>query len=277
MKYLLIFIFALLAETTFSQSNTDDLINKAIEHARQSDYRSARLTFETAAAKGNPYAMHTLGQYYEIGLGCEENHSTALEWFTKAQKAGYENSDKDIQRIKGKAAVVQTNTEPSTPPITYKTTSPTSTVPTNYNSTTPTSKPSTIETSTGSNVVRVKKKHGVYAVPVIINGVLKIDFIFDSGASDVSISPDIALTLYKTETIKDDDWLEGVYYKFADGSTAKSSRFILHSIKIGNKTLYNVECSISNSIDAPMLLGQSCLSRLGKYTFDNVNQTLVIE
>jgi len=127
------------------------------------------------------------------------------------------------------------------------------------------------------NIVKVKKSNGVYSVPVELNGVLKIDFIFDSGASDVSISPDVALTLLRTGTIKKEDWLEGAYYKFADGSTAKSKRFKLSSLKVGNKIIRNVTCSISNSIDAPMLLGQSVLSKFGKYTFDNINQKLIIE
>ncbi|MCW5914916.1 MAG: retroviral-like aspartic protease family protein [Chitinophagaceae bacterium] len=125
--------------------------------------------------------------------------------------------------------------------------------------------------------VKLKKSGGVYEVPVELNGVLKIDFIFDSGASDVSISPDVALTLIKTGTIKESDWLPGAYYKFADGTTAKSMRFKLKSVKIGDKVVYDVTCSISNSLDAPMLLGQSVLSKFGSYTFDYKNGKLIIE
>lgn len=125
--------------------------------------------------------------------------------------------------------------------------------------------------------VKLKKSGGVYEVPVELNGVLKIDFIFDSGASDVSISPDVALTLIKTGTIKESDWLPGAYYKFADGTTAKSMRFKLKSVKIGDKVVYDVTCSISNSLDAPMLLGQSVLKKFGKYTFDYKNEKLIIE
>ena len=123
----------------------------------------------------------------------------------------------------------------------------------------------------------VKQKGGVYEVPIELNGVLKIDFIFDSGASEVSISPDIALTLIKTGTLTEKDWLPGAYYSFADGSSAKSERFILRSVKIGDKIIYDVTCSISNSINAPILLGQSVLSKFGKYTFDNQKKKLIIE
>lgn len=127
------------------------------------------------------------------------------------------------------------------------------------------------------NIIKLQKIGGVYEVPVDLNGVLKINFIFDSGASDVSISPDVALTLIKTGTIRESDWLPGAYYSFADGSTAKSARFKLRSLKIGNKTVYNITCSIANSIKAPMLLGQSVLSQFGKYTFDYRTETLTIE
>lgn len=127
------------------------------------------------------------------------------------------------------------------------------------------------------NTIKLKSNYGVFSVPVELNGVLKIDFIFDSGASDISISPDIALTLLKAGTIKKEDWLPGAYYSFADGSTAKSERFKLHSVKIGNKVIKNAVCSISNSINSPMLLGQSVLSKFGKYTFDNNQKTLTIE
>lgn len=127
------------------------------------------------------------------------------------------------------------------------------------------------------NKVKLKKTGGVYSVPVELNGVLKIDFIFDSGAADVSISPDVALTLIKTGTIKSEDWLPGAYYSFADGSIAKSARFKLKSVKIGNIVVNDIVCSISNSINSPMLLGQSALNRFGKYTFDNENQVLILK
>lgn len=141
---------------------------------------------------------------------------------------------------------------------------------------------STITNSSASNnhqkstIKMTKTKSGLFEVPVMINGVLKIFFIMDSGASEVSISPDVALTLLRTKTISDDDWLEGEYYRFADGSVAKSERFKLDEIEIGDDKLYNIVASISNSINAPMLLGQNVLSKLGKIVIDYNNNTLEI-
>jgi len=118
---------------------------------------------------------------------------------------------------------------------------------------------------------------GVYEVPVLVNGVLKINFIIDSGASDVAISPDVALTLVRTGTITDADWLPGANYRFADGSIAQSERFKLRTLRISNRTLKSVSCSIGNSIHAPMLLGQSALKKLGGYRVDYGKGLLILE
>lgn len=117
----------------------------------------------------------------------------------------------------------------------------------------------------------------VYEVFTKLNNVLTIAFILDSGASEVSITPDVALTLMRTGTIKQEDWLEGRTYKFADGSTAKSDRFMLRNLQIGNYNIPNVSVSISNSIEAPLLLGQNVLSRLGKISIDYKNSILCVE
>lgn len=118
------------------------------------------------------------------------------------------------------------------------------------------------------NEVKITKSGGVYLIPVSINDVLQIKFILDSGASDVAISPDVFLTLFKTETIEKGDWLPGKQYQIADGSIVQSNRFKIRTLKIGNQILKNVACSISSSIDAPMLLGQAALEQLGNFNFD---------
>jgi clan AA aspartic protease (TIGR02281 family) len=129
----------------------------------------------------------------------------------------------------------------------------------------------------GPNEIRLIKSGGVYEIPVVLNGVLTIQFIVDSGASDVSITHDVALTLLRTGTIAESDWLPGAVYQFADGSKAKSKRFRLKSVKIGDNVIKGVSCSISRSVDAPMLLGQSVLERLGEYTVDYKKGALIFE
>lgn len=125
--------------------------------------------------------------------------------------------------------------------------------------------------------VPMTKVNGVYEIPITINEVLKLNFIFDAGASDVSISPDIALTLIKSGTVNNGDFIGTSTYRFADGSLAKSQVFIIRKIQIGNKVISNIRASISNSVNSPLLLGQTVLNKFGKVTIDYKTGTIRFE
>ena len=127
------------------------------------------------------------------------------------------------------------------------------------------------------NSIPMIKKDGVYEIPITINNTLKINFIFDAGASIVSISADVALTLIRTGTITDKDFIGTQTYKFADGSTAKSKVFLLKELQIGTRKVTNIKATISNSLDAPLLLGQSALNKFGKITIDYKNGVIHFE
>jgi aspartyl protease family protein len=137
--------------------------------------------------------------------------------------------------------------------------------------------PDTLSAASNRLSIKLNKIGGVYEVPVVMNGVLKINFIIDSGASDVSISSDVASTLIKAGTVGYDDWLPGKVYQFADGSYAKSRRFRIKSLSIGGKAIYDVACSISASVEAPMLLGISALEKLGSYSIDYKYGYMIID
>lgn len=119
------------------------------------------------------------------------------------------------------------------------------------------------------------KEGGVYAVPVRINGVITLKFIVDSGAADVQIPADVALTLIRAETITQEDFLPGQVYRMADGSTAKSARFVIRRLEIGDHVAENVQASVG-SPDGPLLLGQSLLSRLPAWSLDNQRHVLIL-
>jgi hypothetical protein len=60
--------------------------------------------------------------------------------------------------------------------------------------------------------VSLLKKGGVYTVPVLINGVIPLQFIVDSGAADISLPADVFLTLLRTGTIGKDDFVGNAQY-----------------------------------------------------------------
>jgi predicted aspartyl protease len=116
---------------------------------------------------------------------------------------------------------------------------------------------------------------GTFKVPVTINGQLTLKFVVDSGAADVSIPADVVGTLVRTETITDADFLGKQTYQMADGSTVPSMRFVIRSLKVGDKTLENVTRSIA-PVAGSLLLGQSFLSRFKSWSIDNQGRTLIL-
>jgi hypothetical protein len=65
-----------------------------------------------------------------------------------------------------------------------------------------------------TGTIPLRKKGGVYEIPVEINGVITLHFVLDTGAAEVNIPADVALTLYRAGTIRDTDFgvvSKGVY------------------------------------------------------------------
>lgn len=125
--------------------------------------------------------------------------------------------------------------------------------------------------------VKMIKVGDVYEVPVELNGVLKIKFLLDTGASDVFLSPDIVLTLMRTKTLTESDYVGTNIYQFANGETEECKKYNLRSLKIGNKEIKNVECAVANTIIGDMLLGQSFLQKLGSFKIDYSTNEIIIE
>jgi clan AA aspartic protease (TIGR02281 family) len=125
------------------------------------------------------------------------------------------------------------------------------------------------------DVIKMEKTGGVYKVPCKING-LPLKFIFDTGASDVSISLTEALFMVKNDYLKESDFRGTEYYRIANGDIAEGTKVILRTVEIGKQKLYNVEASIVHSLEAPLLFGQSALQRFGRFTVDYTNSTLII-
>jgi uncharacterized protein YraI len=127
----------------------------------------------------------------------------------------------------------------------------------------------------GGKTVPVVGDGGTFKVPVTINGKLTLDFIVDSGAADVSIPADVVMTLWRTGSIAEDDFLDSQTYRMADGSTVPSRRFRIRSLKVGDRVLENVTGSIA-PVAGSLLLGQSFLTRFKSWSIDNQRQALVL-
>ena len=127
----------------------------------------------------------------------------------------------------------------------------------------------------GSSIPLIKEG-GVYRVSVLINAVIPLHFMVDSGAADVSIPADVVMTLVRTGTLSDQDFVGEQTYRLADGSEVKSKTFRIRQLKVGDRVVDNVLGSIAD-VNGSLLLGQTFLSRFKSVKFDYAQGVLVLE
>ncbi|GAB3695203.1 hypothetical protein GCM10027592_17000 [Spirosoma flavus] len=113
----------------------------------------------------------------------------------------------------------------------------------------------------------MEKENGVYKIPVEING-LPLKFILDTGASLISISATEAEFMFKQGVITDDDIIGKSKFQDANGDISPGAIIRLKSVRIGDRVLENVSANVVSSAKAPLLLGQSALSKFGKISVD---------
>lgn len=130
-------------------------------------------------------------------------------------------------------------------------------------------------TCLSQTIIKMQKQSGVYYLPCKVNG-LKLDFILDTGASNISISLSEALFMLKNGYLSEDDIKGSSYAQLANGELVKNTEIRIRKLLIGDLELSNIKAGIINNIDAPLLLGQSLLSRFGKVTIDYDNNLLII-
>ena len=127
-----------------------------------------------------------------------------------------------------------------------------------------------------SEIQMKKMPGGTYEVPCTING-LPLKFIFDTGASDVTLSSVEANFMLKNDYLSEKDFKGSRRYLTADGSIANGAVVRIKEVKVGDVTLNNIDASVVKSQKAPLLLGQSVLERFGTITIDNQSNKLIIK
>lgn len=119
------------------------------------------------------------------------------------------------------------------------------------------------------------KDNGLCKVKCSINGI-ELHFIFDTGASVVSLSDVEATFMLKNGYISKTDIIGSSNYMTASGKIEEGTIINIKKLDFGGFTLENIRASVAKNQNAPLLLGQNVLGRLGKIEIDNNNQVLRI-
>lgn len=121
--------------------------------------------------------------------------------------------------------------------------------------------------------IQMEKVGGTFRIPCSINGA-KMKMVFDTGASNVSLSLNMAKYLLENDYLSYDDILGSAKTSVADGRIVDNTIINIKDIEISGIHLKNIEALITETLDAPLLLGQSALQKLGSITING--NTLII-
>lgn len=225
-----------------SAALADDLANGDAAY-RQGNYAAAVNWYIAAATQDNGWAEYNLGIMSYRGLGLPKSEAMAVQWLTKAAA----HPDMTARAAASLASIGH--------PL----------APTASSASPPTPK--------SASSVALIDENGTFSVPVMINEAITLNFVLDSGASDVEIPADVVLTLARAGTISPDDLGQSVDVYLADGSKSTMKTITIRSLKVGNAELHNIEADIS-SANGTLLLGQSFLRQFKSWSVDNTAKTL---
>lgn len=108
-----------------------------------------------------------------------------------------------------------------------------------------------------------KTKEGQIEVPCVVNGDPS-SFIFDKETEEVLISGKEALFLLKTAKVKPENYSGEQPYSLSDGRIPEGSTLFIEAIEFNGLALIDITATVSNKINASLIIGEKILSKLGK-------------
>lgn len=120
----------------------------------------------------------------------------------------------------------------------------------------------------------MEKDGGVNVIPCSING-LALKFVFDTGASTVSISSAEAIFMLKNGYLKSSDIIGEHSFSDANGEISEGTTINLRELSFAGFTLRNVKATIVHNLKAPLLLGLSAIDKLGKIQIEGMTLTIM--
>lgn len=119
------------------------------------------------------------------------------------------------------------------------------------------------------------RRSGTYTVKCFLNE-MPVSLVLDTGSTNVSISSIESDYMLKNGYISQNDFQGYENYQNATGDYHKARVLLIKKFRIGGKVIENVRASVIPNQEAPLLLGQNVLNRLGKVEIDPQKKILKI-
>ena len=253
------------------------------------DYDEALKWYRLAAQQGNAKAQNNLAAMYANGRGVAPDFVRAYMWLNiagqsldVADRIKTEQVRGQVQKKMTAAQIVQAQAlarecadskyrDCETEVLAAKEPAP---APNASRSIMPDISRS-IPTHDGSISIQMKRTTSeTYVVPVLINDTIMLDFVIDSGATDVVIPGDVVSTLMRAGALKQTDFFDPQIATLAGGSKIPLMIFRIRSLNVGDNIVENVMGSTSLQPRGHLLLGQSFLNRFKSWSIDNSTHVL---
>lgn len=125
--------------------------------------------------------------------------------------------------------------------------------------------------------IRLTPRNGHKYIYTSINGISTI-FMLDTGASISTISESYLNKHIRSEFInRSSNFIRKGIYFIANGESVVAEVWQLPSMRLGSKTIYNIEVAVMPGIDdTGFLLGMSTINKLGNPKIDLANNKIII-
>jgi predicted aspartyl protease len=202
--------------------------------------------YRKAGEQNYAAAENSLGTMYRDGRGVAKDNQQAADWYRKAGEQGLALAQSNLTALSATSA-----------------------------STASAAAATSAQSPATAPPVPLQRVGNNFMVPALINNVITLNFVVDSGAADVVIPADVVVTLARTGTLESSDYIGQQTFVLADGSRIPSVIFRIHSLRVGGWLVKDVVGSVAPVKSVP-LLGQSFFKRFGSWSIDNAQQALVL-
>ncbi len=116
--------------------------------------------------------------------------------------------------------------------------------------------------SNAQTIIQMENYNGIFRIPCKVNGA-KMKLVFDTGASNVCLSLSMAEYLLDNDYIAKKDVIGQGSSTVADGRIVDHVIINIKDLEIEGSHLFNVKAVVIDGQNAPLLLGQSAIQKLG--------------
>ena len=113
-------------------------------------------------------------------------------------------------------------------------------------------------------------------LPCVVNE-FNVDITLDEQDRGLFFSIDETLELLKNGAISKNDFSGDADKILANGSVQDKAVFVIAEIRLANKSIFDVEATVSQKIKVPVMMGESILKKFGDYTLDREKKQLIFK